>query len=428
MALKFSPGKAAKTPFPATSPRRRRRFMIATGLAAAAALAAGLIVPAVAEAATPSLSYGTLDTQPGNGAVEARDGIANAMFELNWASFEPTQGTLSQSYLNTMQYYLRSFQAAGQKITLGLGLQNPPSWVYNLPDATYVDQNGNNSTEANFVYSQAVRTAATKFLTLVNASLPFSDFSVIRITSGGDGEMLYPGGGTYWAFDHAALTGDGLAAGMTPNPDPMWRPGNPGMSQAQIAAWVSWYIGGLDNVTKWQIQTLNYLGFSGTYETVTPGSGTRPDYLAQTEQQWLPNDGTTGVGAVWNLYYAQLWNRNRIMAYISSVADQSGGNDSCQPSDTTLPLTSATMDSWSATRWITRIADQYKMPVGGENPGYGLPPSIDTFYVNTSPTGMMAAALRQARSCNFTLFYWAHDVHLWDGTIPFSVYVSSISQ
>ena len=85
------------------------------------------------------------------------------------------------------------------------------------------------------------------------------------------------------------------------------------------------------------------------------------------------------------------------------------------------------MDSWSATRWITRIAHQDGLLVGGENPGYGLPASLDSFYVNTTSTGMMAAALRQAQSCGFTVFYWAHDVHLWDGTIPFSLYASSIA-
>jgi hypothetical protein len=86
------------------------------------------------------------------------------------------------------------------------------------------------------------------------------------------------------------------------------------------------------------------------------------------------------------------------------------------------------MDSWSATRWITRIAHQYGLLAGGENPGYGLPASLDSFYVNTSSTGMMASALRQARSCGFTVFYWAHDVHLWDGTIPFTTYATMISQ
>ena len=414
--------------FLARSIRRRTRLVTAVVTALALGLL-GLGLSLNAHAATVPTSvplWGTLDTQTGSAATEGNAGIM-AMFEYNWASFEPTKGTLSPSYLATMKSELASYQAAGQKVTLGLGLENPPSWVFNLPDSTFVDQNGDVSTEANFVFSQAVRTAAAQFLSLVAAAIPLSNFYAIRLTSGGDGEMLYPGSGTYWAFDNAALTGTGLAAGMTRNPDPSWKPGTAGLTQAQISTWVNWYIGGLDNVTNWQMQTLSSIGFTGYYETVTPGSGTRPDDLTQTEQQNLSNDGTTGVGAVWNLYYAQLPNKANVIAYISSVADQSGGNDSCQASDDTLPLTSPAMDAWSATRWISRIAVANSLLIGGENPGYGLPSSLDSFYTNTSSTGMMASAIRQARSCNFTVFYWAHDIHLWDGTLPFALYTTDIA-
>jgi hypothetical protein len=409
--------------------RGRTRRGTKVGVAVGTALAlvgVALVLSLNAHASTPPTSaplWGTLDTQTGTAATEGKAGLM-AMFEFNWASFEPTRGVLSPSYLATMKHELASYQAAGEKVTLGLGLQNPPSWVFNLADSSYVDQSGAVSTEANFVFSQAVRTAAAQYLSLVAASLPMSNFWAIRLTSGGDGEMLYPGGGTYWAFDKAALTGSGLASGMTRNPDPSWKPGTAGLTQAQITTWVNWYIGGLDNVTNWQMQTLTKLGFTGYYETVTPGSGTRPDYLTKTEQANLSNDGTTGVGAVWNLYYAQLPNKANVIAYISSVADNSGANDTCQASDTSLALTNATMDSWSATRWITRIASQYGVAVGGENPGYGLPASLDSFYTNTSTTGMMATAIRMALSCDFKVFYWAHDIHLWDGTLPFSLYVS----
>ncbi|MGH3222676.1 MAG: hypothetical protein ACRDPY_28935, partial [Streptosporangiaceae bacterium] len=51
-------------------------------------------------------------------------------------------------------------------------------------------------------------------------------------------------------------------------------------------------------------------------------------------------------------------------------------------------LTSPALDAWSATRWITRIASQYGLPVAGENPGLNLPASLDTFYTNTTSTGM----------------------------------------
>ena len=376
---------------------------------------------------TGSILFGTLDTQPGTAAVEAGSDVSVAMFEFDWASFEPAQGVFNASYAATMERYLQAYQAAGMKVTLGLGLEDPPSWVFSLPDATYVNQYGAQSNEANFVFSAAVRQAAAGYLNQIAADIPLSNFWAIRLTSGGDPEMLYPGGGTYWAFDNAALTGNGLAAGMTPNPDPNWTPGAPGLSQGQIDAWVNWYVGGLDNVTNWQMQTLTGLGFNGYYETVTPGSGTRPDSLAQDELFNLADFGTTGMGAVWDRYYAMLPDKTNVIAYISSVADNSGGNDDCQPSDTSTPLSSPVMDSWSATRWISAIAHQNGLMVGGENPGYGMPAMFDFDYRNTSSGGMMADALRQAQSCGFQVFYWAHDVHLWDGTLPFSDYANSIA-
>ena len=376
----------------------------------------------------PTLIYGTLDTQASTAAAEAQAGVAMAMFELNWASFEPRPGVVCASYLATMRSFLQAYQAAGQRVTLGLGLQNPPSWVFCLPGSTYVDQNGDVSTQAAFVFSRAVRQAAASYLSLVAATLPLSAFWAIRLTSGGDGEMLYPPGGTYWAFSQAALTGTGLACGMTPNPYPNWRPGQPGLTPAQIDRWVNWYVGGLADVTGWQMRILSGLGFAGYYQTVTPGSGTRPGELAEDEQQNLLDDETTCVGAVWDRYYAMLRDKTNVMAYISSVADRSGGDDCGQAADPSMPLTSAEMDSWSATRWISRVARQHGLAIGGENPGYGLPDSLNHHYTNTSATGMMASALRQARSCGFAVFYWAHDVHLWDGTIPFSLYAAMIAE
>jgi hypothetical protein len=140
-----------------TAPARRRLTALA-GLLAAVALPAGVALPAAASAATtPNLIYGTLDTQTSTAATEAKAGVSMAMFELNWSSFEPTQGVVSSSYLATMNSELAAYQAAGQKVTLGLGLQNPPSWVFSLADSRYVNQDGTTSSEANFVFSQAAR-------------------------------------------------------------------------------------------------------------------------------------------------------------------------------------------------------------------------------------------------------------------------------
>jgi hypothetical protein len=73
-----------------------------------------------------ALSYGTLDTQASTAGIESQAGVTMAMFELNWASFEPRPGVVSASYLATMRSYLRVYRAAGQLVTLGPGLQNPP--------------------------------------------------------------------------------------------------------------------------------------------------------------------------------------------------------------------------------------------------------------------------------------------------------------
>jgi hypothetical protein len=113
-----------------------------------------------------ALSYGTLDTQASTAGIESQAGVTTAMFELNRASFEPRPGAVSASYLASM----RSYQTAGQRVTLRLGLQNPPSWVFSLPGSSYVDQNGDVSTEADFVFSQAVRSAAERYLSLVAAA------------------------------------------------------------------------------------------------------------------------------------------------------------------------------------------------------------------------------------------------------------------
>ena len=370
--------------------------------------------------------FGTLDTQMSTAATEKRDGISVAMLELNWASFEPSEGVFSTSYIVTMRSYLQAFRTARMRVTLGLGLQDTPSWVYSLPDSRYVNQDGDRSGEADFVFSAAVRQAAATYLAKVAADLPLSDFWAIRLTSGGDDEMLYPPGGTYWAFGNAAMTGAGLPPTMTPNPFPNWRPGQPGLTTAQIDRWVNWYVGGLDNVTTWQMHILSGLGYPGYYQLVTPGSGTRPDILSAEEQQNLPN-GTTGVGAVWNRYYALLPDKTGAVAYVSSVADESGDDDSCQPGDDSLPLTSSVMDSWSATRWISRIAAGEGLPVAGENAGYSMPGSLDFQYINIGSTGMMADAVRQAISCKFQVFYWAHDVNLWNDTVPYALYVAYIA-
>ena len=150
--------------------------------------------------------------------------------------------------------------------------------MFSLPDSSYVNQFGQVSHEANMVFSEPVRQAAEGYLKYVAAHLSLRDVWAIRLTSGDDDEMLCPPGGTFWAFENSALTGDHLPPTMARNPFSNWRPGKPGLTSSQINRWVNWYVGGLDDVTAWQMHVLSGLGFTGFYQLVTPGSGTRPTY------------------------------------------------------------------------------------------------------------------------------------------------------
>ena len=371
--------------------------------------------------------YGTLGTKTDTAATEADAGVRMAMLEVYWDRFEPRQNVVSQAYAAEVKAALRAYQDAGMPVTLGLDMASPPSWVFRLADSYYINQYGQKASEPAFVFSNPVRKAAAYFMARVADIVPFGNFLAARITSGGNGEMLYPDNGP-WAFSSPALTGRNLPAGMTANPFPRWKPGHTGITKAQVDQWVNWYVGGLVNVTQWAMNEYDSLGFRGYFMPVTPGSGTRPSNLATSAASYLTGDDTTAVGAVWHRYYAKVPNKSRVIAYVSSVADGSGDDDCTLATDVSVPLSSPDMDGWSATRWITRITHQYQLAgIAGENPGYGASPELDERYVDTSADGMMATALRQAKASSFTAFYWAHDVRLWDGTVPFDAYAIMIS-
>jgi hypothetical protein len=396
--------------------------------ACVAGLATVFLVCVPSYAATPASTtvFGTLVTSGGTAATEASAGIRNGMMELDWSKYEPRPGVFDATYVAQERKWLSQLKAAGMEVTLGLGLHYTPAWVRSIPDSRYVNQYGQSSSDINFVFNQTVRDQAAVYIAHVGRDLGISNFSAIRLTSGGNAEMLYPSGGSYWAFDAGAQNGRQMPSTMARNPFPGWRPGTKGLTSTQADTWLGWYVSALDNVTAWQMQTLSGLGFSGVYQVVTPGSGVRPDGVAYIDQHELP-DGVAGVGAVWDRFYAGLPQKARVVVYVSSVADGSGSNDSCNSADAHVALSSPSADSWSATRWLSRIADSYGMAKGGENPDHSAGSGASSYYANSSSAGMMAAAVRQAISCRFVSFYWAHDYGVWHGAASLSGYAANIA-
>ncbi len=415
----------------------------ASGPAASASVAApsaaspSVASPSTGRPATPErtvtagvgsapFAFGTLGTVPERAGQEARAGVRVAMLELSWAGYEPAPGAFDADYGQRMRLRLATLRGAGMRVTLGLGLHFTPDWVHALPDSRFVDQHGRASQEANLVFNQALRARAERYLARVDRDLGLEEFWAVRLTSGGLSEVLYPAGGSYWAFDRNAQNGAGRPPGMAANPAPGWRPGDRSLPTGQVRQWADWYVGALVDVVAWQLRTVAGHGFRGWYQTVTPGGGTRPDGYERDVRAFLP-DGVTGVGAVWHRFYAELPVKGNVVAYVSSMADRPGDDDSCAPTDTSVAVVDRAANTWSAARWIARLAREHGLAASGENPGWNQPPALNAHYADTGPDGMLAASVRQMTSCGFQGMYWAHDEQLWAGPASFDRYAASVA-
>jgi hypothetical protein len=142
-----------------------------------------------------------------------------------------------------------------------------------------------------------------------------------------------------------------------------------------------------------------------------PGLGSRPSEYSTAISHCLDHTGddnnTMGRGAVWHKMIEALAGRSKIVIYVPSVADGSGSDNGCQASDRSIAVNSPTVNSWSATRWVSYNADRFGFRKNGENPG-----QVDT---NRYGKQMLTVSTQQARSYGFQGFMWAYDANLFDG-------------
>lgn len=371
--------------------------------------------PPTGPATMPTPVIGTLQSMPRWSAEESRAGVSTAMVEFEWRLAEPERGRFDQRYLSDMASTVQELRRTGRTITLGLGLHSPPGWAYAMPNSRLVNQYGDTSEDLNLVFNQPLRDAAAEYVQAVDEHVDLRDVWAVRLTAGGNAELVYPSDGTYWAFDEGARTGHGLPPTLSPDPLPPWTGPTTTAPQPQVRAWADWYLGALVDVVEWQRRLLRSLGFTGFEQVLSPGVGVRPPDFERIVAGGLPRS-LLGTGAAWDRIYAALRPSARLVAYSTSVADDSGGNDVCASGDATVPLDRAGAEEWSAIRWLRRIADEHGLLAGGENPGFGMPARLNAQYVDPGPQGMMQTAFRQAVDCRLQSFYWAHDHDLWNGT------------
>ncbi|TKV61801.1 hypothetical protein FDO65_09730 [Nakamurella flava] len=370
------------------------------------------------DARTPGTPLvGTLGTRPSTADREADNGVALGMVELRWADWETSPGAWNESYQRQITDQIDALHRAGLRVTLGLGLHYTPSWVRDRP---FVDDHGNRSEQADFVFDARNRAAAEAFIGHAATVIDFSRLWAVRISSGSRSELMYPQGGTWWAFSPGALGTAARPDTVRANPFPDWRPGDgDGLSEPDRRRWYQWYLASLADTARWQMRMAQAHGFQGWFQVLTPGSGIRPSVRERIIEQGLP-DGLGGEGVDWPEIYrlvAGFGPPGRVVAYVTSVGDDSGGNSGCQPGDRAVPLDADRADGWSSTRWIARIAAEHGFPVAGENPGYTASPEYQRQYRDDSDDGLLATTFRLAQECSFQSVYWAHDDQLWNGTV-----------
>jgi hypothetical protein len=342
-------------------------------------------------------------------------------YEIFWDRAEGVaDGTFSSSYATQIASETATIRSTGLKLTLGLGLHYPPTWISGISDYRFKNESAAFSTQTNFVFNELIRNQARQYFAWINTQVGFSNVWSIRLTSGGDAEALYPGGGL-WGYDANAIGGANLPATVAPSPYPTWTPGTGTTTQAD--EWYSWYLDSLVDAIGFQMRELREVyGYTGWFEVLTPGSGLRPSQLtAEIANRLAGYQSVTGVGAVWHLFYQRLIDRHGVVAYCSSMADNSGTpvNDVPTATDVNTAITDSSLNSYSAYRWVTRIANEFGLPNGGENPGRGG--VTDTYYQDTTSSGLMSKTLAQSAGGKALSTYWAHGDQLWgNSTLTFT--------
>ena len=151
-------------------------------------------------------AFGTLQTEPKHLKEEYAGGVRVAMIEVFWNRYEKSDNSFDASYIAGVKSQIRDFKAAGFVVTLAPGTHFAPKWLKELPGSRFVDQDGRQSPDVNFIFNQKMRNYLERYLKHLDDELGFENFWAIRLTSGGNGELLRHGAAPSDLLCNAALT------------------------------------------------------------------------------------------------------------------------------------------------------------------------------------------------------------------------------
>ncbi len=350
--------------------------------------------------------FGTLQHDPAHLAALQAQGITATVLEVGWNRWQPAPGTRDDAYVAQVRDRLRVLRAAGMAVSLDLGMQYPPAWIFDLPNSRFRNQHGDDFADpapgmngVNAVFNQALRERQAAYAGEVFASLGH-DFALVRLGWGWYSELNFPkaayAGKTncYWAFDDLAQgRAAGLPPGIPPCPVPGWKPGGTSADHDAARRFANWYVDALRDYHDWQIATVRTL-HPGHLAMLYPSWGLRPGQLDAAIAHDLDGSqaaqhGDLAMGEYWPRMVGGI--RDPGVVVYSTWLDAPFGDDrSPDPAQ------------WCPMRWLSALAFPVGLAVAGENTG-------------RNDAAALARCIERARDLHLLGMFWAFEGELFDG-------------
>jgi hypothetical protein len=375
----------------------------------------GLLVSELVAAPTPEpVRLGVLQPKPAYARPLADAGITQVVLSVSWENFEPSAGTTNPAYIRQLLSELAAYRHAGLQVVLDPGIQYPPAWLFDLPDARYQNQYGDlyidhasGKNIANTVFNAAVRARYASHLAALFRELG-TDWAAVRLGGGWYGELNYPDAtyakhpNCYWAFDPIAQgTKPGLPAGITACPVPGWKPGDTSPDHASARRWIAWYLASLQNYHDWQITTVRRL-YAGPLLMMYPSWGIRPGQLepaitgdlsglTSPEKNGEIQRGFDFARFIAGIHDPQVWVHCTWLDANPEWSDE----------------TSPDPARWSPVHYLADLARRHtpELTVSAENTGGGGPE-------------ILHLSAERARAYELKTMFWAFAPDLFDGRPP----------
>ena len=280
---------------------------------------------------------GALDSSASNAELYAA-GFRRTIVAVAWDRIEPSKGQFSASALAEAQSKIDNAKQSGLKVSLDIGVQYAPSWVFDEPGGTrFVSQYGDvfggsagsGDNVPNAVTNDNVRQAMSNYLARLGQ---LANIDTVRLGGAAYNELRYPSGGSgsqpnaYWFYDASSQA-------RLPTNVRGWKPGSGSTAQAQ--AFLAAYHGAMTDYGVWLTQA-GRASFSDAVkiELLMPGWGVRPGQVSSAVSQLLngtPDEINQGLD--WAAMLPRLPADGRVIAYSTYADATQGSTDNPNPAE-----------------------------------------------------------------------------------------------